>query len=76
MLNTRSRKLTVMLAAGALSMFGASTAFAAGEGGSGGGGGGNDPMCKGTPLATTPFCAPGQQPPGGGGGGGGGGTPS
>ena len=40
MLKTRSRKLTVMVAAGALSMFGASTAFAAGEGSGGGGGGG------------------------------------
>lgn len=77
--NTRSRKLIVVLAAGALSMFGASSAFAdhGGDHG-GGGGGGGDPMCKGTPLAATPLCgSSGEQPPGGGeGGGGGGGQPS
>jgi hypothetical protein len=93
--NSRSRKLIVVLAAGALTMFGASSAFAAQDGpavpsatptdhggdhggGGGGGGGGGDPLCKGTPLAGTPFCGgSGEQPPGGGdGGGGGGGSPS
>ena len=82
--NTRSRKLTVVLAAGALTMFGASGAFAAspadhgGEHGGGGGGDGGGALCKGTPLASTPLCASqGEQPPGGGdGGGGGGGQPS
>ena len=85
--NTRSRKLIVVLASGALTMFGASSAFAAGSplatpadhggdhgGGGGGGGGGEDPLCKGSPLASTPLCgSQGEQPPGGGGGGGGGG---
>lgn len=76
--NTRSRKLIVVLAAGALTMFGASGAFAAspadhgGDHGGGGGGGGGNALCDGTPLAATPLCAgQGEQPPGGGGGGGG-----
>src|SRR2546425_1004702 len=37
MFNTRSRKLTVVLAAGALTMFGAASAFAAGDDPGGGG---------------------------------------
>src|SRR3954468_20953892 len=59
MLNTRSRNLTVVLAAGAMTLFGAAGAFAddGGGGGSGpgggGGGGGSNPLCSGTPLATT-----------------------
>jgi hypothetical protein len=67
--NTRIRKLTVALAAGALTMFGAAGAFAADEppgGGDGGGGGGQNPLCAGTPLAGTPVCAQPSQPPGGG----------
>ena len=71
--NTRIRKLTVALAAGALTMFGAAGAFAADEppgggdgGGGGGGGGGQNPLCAGTPLAGTPVCAQPSQPPGGG----------
>src|SRR5262245_22229642 len=65
--NTRSRKLTVVLAAGALTMLGRAGACAAeegpGGGGGGGGGGGANPLCNGTPLATTPFCMPGEKPP-------------
>ena len=87
--NTRSRKLIVVLAAGALTMFGASSALAAQDGpavpsatpadhggdhgGGGGGGGGGDPMCKGTPLAATPLCGSSGEQPPGGGDGGGGG---
>src|SRR5205823_2620115 len=71
MLNTRSRKLTVVLAAGAMTLFDTAGAFA--DDGGGGGGGGTNPLCSGTPLSATPFCAPpSQQPPGDGGGGGGG----
>jgi hypothetical protein len=65
MLNTR--KLTIALAAGALTMFGATGALAA-EGdnpGGPGGGDGNNPLCAGT-LAGTPFCpdTPDKQNPG------------
>ena len=68
MLNSRSRKLTVVLAAGALTMFGAAGAFAAeegpgGGGGGGDGGGGGNPLCAGTPLAATPLRTAGPAAP-------------
>jgi hypothetical protein len=64
MLNSKSRRLTIVLTAGALTVFGAAGAFAA-EGDNPGGpgsGDGNNPLCAGS-LAGTPLCA------GGGGGG-------
>lgn len=68
MLNSKSRRLTTVLAAGALTVFGAAGAFAAeGENPGGpGSGDGNNPLCAGS-LAGTPLCA--------GGGGGGEGAP-
>ena len=70
MLNSRSRRLTITLAAGALTLFGATGALAAGDAGPGGGGdGGNNPLCgPSTPIATLPLCAqpPGDNPGGGG----------
>ena len=69
MLNSRSRRLTIALAAGSLTMFGAAGAFAAEDGGPPGGGdkGGSGPLCApGTPMSATPLCPqpPGSQPPG------------
>ena len=67
MLNSRSRRLTIALAAGSLTMFGAAGAFAAEDGGPPGGGdkGGSGPLCApGTPMSATPLCPqpPGSQP--------------
>jgi hypothetical protein len=71
MLNSRSRRLTIALAAGALTVFGATGAFAAGDTQPSDE---SNPLCAGTPLAATPICTPPSEPPGEGGGGGGGDT--
>jgi translation initiation factor IF-2 len=81
MLNSRSRRLTIALAAGALTVFGATGAFAAGDSGPGESPSstvpaaeeGGNPICQGTPVAlqSTPLCAPedGKEGPEQGGGG-------
>lgn len=67
--DTRCRKLTVVLAAGALSMFGAAgAAFAQESPPGGGGGGGGNPLCGNMPTAMLPICADQGEQPGGGGG--------
>jgi len=60
-----SRSLTIAVAAGALTLFGAGGALAVTSGGAAGPGNGT-PVCStpGSPLASTPACAPQQQPPG------------
>ena len=60
-----TRRLTIAIAAGALSLCGAGSALAV-TSGAAGGPAGSTPLCTApnSPLASTPACAASQQPPG------------